>query len=89
MGPLAVAAGLPLGRRRRLARVAAQPFAHVEVVELLGPEHAGQRLPVHPFLLLAQTGRLDSGVELAGIGYSPGQDVLEVAERIDGHQFEF
>ena len=31
-----------------------QPFVEVEIVILLGPQHAGQRLPVHATLVFAQ-----------------------------------
>ena len=44
VGPLVVAAGQPLARGRRVGRVAGQPAAHVEVEELLGPQHPGERL---------------------------------------------
>ena len=43
MPPGAVAAGLACIRRRRLAGVAVQPFRHVEIVELLAPQHARRR----------------------------------------------
>ena len=42
--PVAVAAVLPLRRRRRLGRIAVQPARDVVVVELLAPEQAGERL---------------------------------------------
>ena len=42
-----VAAVPAFGRRRRLRRVAREPPRDVEVVELLGPDHAGERLALH------------------------------------------
>jgi len=36
-----------LCRRRRLCRIAIQPLSHHIVIELLGPQHPGERLPHH------------------------------------------
>ena len=47
MTPVMVAAVLALRRRRRLQFVAAQPAGHVVVIELLGPDQAGEGLPLH------------------------------------------
>jgi len=47
--------------------VLGEPPLEVEVVELLAPQHAGQRLAVHPALVLAQRWRRDPLVELVGV----------------------
>ena len=45
--PIVVAAVPGARRRRRLRRIALQPIANDVVVELLAPQHARQRLPLH------------------------------------------
>ena len=45
-----------------------EPAVDVEEVELLAPQHAGQRLAVDPALVLVQGGRRDPVVELVGLG---------------------
>ena len=66
--PPGVAAVPPLRRRRRLARVAVEPAGHVVVVELLAPEHAGERLAHHRGFVGRCRGRGEFGVELVGLG---------------------
>ena len=52
---------------QRMALVLAQPPLQVEVVELLAPQHAGQRLAMHAPLVLAERRRRDPLVELVGV----------------------
>ena len=46
-----------LGRRRRLGRVAVEPAGDVVVVELLAPQHPGERLAHHQRLVGRRAGR--------------------------------
>mmetsp|Transcript_25159 Transcript_25159/g.63828 ORF Transcript_25159/g.63828 Transcript_25159/m.63828 type:complete len:562 (+) Transcript_25159:1435-3120(+) len=50
--PVAVADRAPLGGRRRAAGVAFEEGVDVVVVELLAPDHAGQRLALDPLAVL-------------------------------------
>ena len=54
-----------------------EPGVHVEEVVLLRPEHARQRLPVDPSLVLAQRGGGDPLVELVGVGEARGDGRIE------------
>ena len=47
-----------------MALVLAEPLFQIEVVELLAPQHAGQRLTVDTPLVFVQRWGRDSGVEL-------------------------
>ena len=68
---------------QRVRLVLLEPRVHVEEVVLLGPEHAGQRLPVDPSLVLAQRRRRDPVVELVGVGQARGDRGVEaLAERL-------
>ena len=57
VAPVRVAAVPALRRRRRPGRVAVQPALDVVVVELLGPDQPGERLPLDQPLVLGQPGR--------------------------------
>ena len=65
--PPRVAAVPPLRRRRRLAGVAVQPAGNVVVVELLVPQHAGERLSHDRRFIGRCRGRRQLGVELVGL----------------------
>ena len=67
-----------------MTAVLAQPVLQVEEVELLGPEHARQRLAVNPALILAQRLRGDPVVELVGLGDAPRQSRRESAKCVVG-----
>ena len=54
----------------------------IEVVELLAPEHARQRLAVHPPFIFTQRSRRDPFIELIGIGAPAFEDLVETAEGI-------
>ncbi len=66
--PPAVAPVGPAGRRRRLGRIAVQPAGDVVVVELLAPQHPGERLPHHHRLVGRRPRRGQLGVELVRLG---------------------
>ena len=57
-----------LGGRRWLIGVAGQPARHIVVIILLAPEHARQRLPLHPFFIVGSQRRLNGGVKQVGLG---------------------
>ncbi len=81
IGPVAVAPAQPLGRRRRVIRVALQPVLDDVMVELLRPEEAGVGLPRDPARLGVGRSR-QRRVELVRLALPHGQDLLErVAER--------
>ena len=71
--PARVPPRVPRGRRRRAGRVAVQPELDAVVVELLRPEQARRRLPLHEPLVVGQAGRLDGGVERVGLGDPSGR----------------
>ena len=60
----------------------AQPELEIEVVVLLAPQHARQRLAVHPALIFGQRLRRDPLVEFVRIGDAAIEDLLEAAEGI-------
>ncbi len=70
--PLVVATGAALGRGRGVGRVALQPAAHVEVEELLGPQHPGERLAQDERLVGRGRGRGQLGVEGVGLARREG-----------------
>src|SRR5215472_513372 len=80
MVPLAVATPAMAGRRWWLGAVATQPLGHVVVEELLGPEHAGQGLALHQPLVIAESGRLNGGIESISLSNSRGKKLVERVE---------
>jgi len=77
VGPLAIAAVLPVRRRRRLRRVAFQPLLDDVMVVLLRPEQARERLPRDVDRIRRQRRRQDGLVELVGFGDAGGEDGVE------------
>ena len=65
-----------------MALVLLQPSLQIEVVVLLAPQHARQRLAVHPALIFVQRGRRDPLVEFVGVGDPAFEHLLEAAEGI-------
>ena len=81
--PLGVPHARPGRLEQRMALVLAQPPLEVEVVELLAPQHARQRLAVHPALVLGQRLRRDPLVELVRVARSgSSNDPVEVREGV-------
>ena len=66
--------------RRRLPWVTIQPLRHVEIVELLAPQHAGKGLPLHQAHVGVRDPGLQHGVE--GISFLPAlrHQCIEVRE---------
>ena len=72
------------GFHERMALVLLEPSIQIEVVVLLAPEHARQRLAVHAPFVLAQRRRRNPVVELVGVGDPAVEDLLETAKGIGG-----
>ena len=81
MAPLRVAPVEALRRRRRLRRIALEPFLHDVVVVLLRPQQPGQALAHDRPGVLGQVGRDDGGVELVGFALARRHRVVEPGER--------
>jgi hypothetical protein len=79
VGVAYVAAGR---REQRVALVLAQPALEIEVVVLLAPQHARQRLAMHPALILGQRSGRNPRVEFVGVGDAALEGAFEAAERI-------
>ena len=69
------------GRRARLGRVAVEPALDVVVVELLAPQHPGERLPHHVRLVVRARRRRQLGVELVRLAAPLRGHVGEVRPR--------
>src|SRR5882757_9954581 len=82
MHPVAVAAALARGGRWRCRVVAIEPALGVVEVDLLAPEHAGQRLALHAFFVLAGLGWVNGGVEGVSFLVSKGDDPVYVSDRV-------
>ena len=63
MTPIGVAAVLAAFGRRRLQRIAVQPLPHIEIVELLVPQHPGKGLALDAAHVLVVDAFLSGGVE--------------------------
>ena len=66
--------------RRRLQRIAVQPLPHVEIVELLVPQHPGKGLALDAAHVLVVDAFLPGGVEEVGLGDALAEDVVKVGE---------
>ena len=82
--PAGVAAAVALRRGRRLGRVAVEPAGDVVEVELLAPQHPGERLAHHPRLVRRRPFRRQLRVERVGLGSARGRHVVEVGS--NGHR---
>src|SRR5467141_2650660 len=80
MRPAAVAAVLTAFGGRRLERIAVEPSPHVEVVELLAPQHAGEGLALDAPHVLVGNAFLQDSVEGIRLGKALRENALKVAE---------
>ena len=63
-----------------LPRIAAQPLGHVEVKELLAPDHAGKRLTLDKPGVGIGNILLQLGVEFVGFATALSEEGVEVGE---------
>ena len=70
----------PDGAEQRVALVLGQPLLQVEVVELLAPQHPGERLAMDAALVFGQRRRRDARVELVRVRQAIGKRLVEVRE---------
>jgi hypothetical protein len=61
----------------RTAAALLQPLVHIVVIELLGPQHAGQCLAADVGCVGAEGTGYHRGVELVGLAQAGGEDVVE------------
>ena len=80
MTPIGVAAVLAAFGRRRLQRIAVEPLPHVEIVELLVPQHPGKGLALDAAHVLVVDAFLSGGVEEVGLGDALAEDVIKIDE---------
>ena len=80
--PFGVPHAVPGGFEQRMALVLAQPSLEVEVVELLAPQHARQRLAVHAPFIVVQRLRRNPIVEFVRVRDPALECLLEPAEGI-------
>src|SRR6266436_2850471 len=78
--PTAVAAVLAALGRRRLGRIAIEPMLHIEVVELLVPQHPGECLALYTPHVLVADACLPGTVEGIRLGNSPDKGTIEAGE---------
>jgi len=81
--PIAVAAALAALGRRRLQRIAVQPFANVEVVKLFVPEHAGKGLALDAAQVFVGDVFLQRGIKAVDLGGALNEDFVESKKRVD------
>src|SRR5215467_10656917 len=80
VSPIAVAPVLPVFRRRRLSRIAIEPMLHIEVIELLVPQHSSKGLTLYPPHVLVDNVSLERGIEGIGLGNAPGKNIIEAVK---------
>ena len=84
VGPIGVPTRLAAFGRVWLLRVSGEPFRDVEIIELLRPEHPGQRLTLDETSVGVGNVLLQSAVELVRFLSSDRKYLIEVAERRSG-----
>ena len=81
--PLGVPPGLARGRRRRLRRVALEPARDVVVIELLAPDHAGERLAHDRGFVIGSVGGAERSVVLVGLARTIGERAVEAGTEVE------
>ncbi len=84
--PARVPAAEARGRGRRLRRIAVEPAGDVVRVELLAPQHPGERLTEHERLVGRRIGGRELLVELVGLREPCRDDVVEARPGISGRR---
>ena len=82
MPPVGIAPGLPRRRRGRLGRIAVEPAGDVVVIELLAPDHAGERLAHDRGLVVGRASRAERGVVLVGLARAVGERAIEARAEV-------
>src|SRR5215467_2489643 len=77
VSPILVAPVLPVLRRRRLSRIAIEPMLHIEVIELLVPQHPGEGLTLYSPHVVVDDASLECGVKGIRLGNAPGENIIE------------
>src|SRR5215472_18120254 len=77
VSPIAVAPVLPVLRRRWLTRIAIEPMLHIEVIELLVPQHSGEGLTLYSPHVLVDDASLYRGIKDVRLGNAPGENIIE------------
>jgi len=72
----------PLSAGQRVGAVLGEPAFHVERVVLLGPEHAGERLPADVPVVRRQRAGEHVVPELVGLRGATAEHLVEVGERV-------
>src|SRR5215204_4664737 len=80
--PTTVTAAFPALRRRRLERIAIQPLLHIEVVELLAPQHPSKGLTLYTPHVLVGDVFLQISVEGVRLDNTSREHAVEIDERI-------
>src|SRR5215471_8523719 len=77
VSPIAVAPVLAALRRRRLSRIAIEPMLHIEVIELLVPQHSGEGLTLYSPHVVVDDASLECGVKGIRLGNTTGKNIIE------------
>src|SRR5882762_8257124 len=67
-------------RRGRVGVVAFEPAGHVEEIDLLAPEHAGEGLALDAFFVFTGLRGVDGGVEVVGFLLAERDDLVDGLE---------
>ena len=70
------------GRRGRGGVVPVEPLSDIEEINLLGPDHAGDRLALDRLLILGDVRLVDRGVKLVGLVLATRDVLVEALERL-------
>src|SRR5438270_5749854 len=81
MLPLAISAVFAFLRWGRICRIAIQPTFDYVMIELLGPQHAGETLAHHVLGVGRENARNNGGVEFICFAMTKCHDVIEISER--------
>src|SRR5690242_21687651 len=80
MPPVGVARMPAAGRRCWLPRVTIKPLPDIEMVELLAPQHSGQRLALHETHVLICNARVKDRIERVRVPSALCHHLVEVGE---------
>ena len=81
MRPVVIAAVLAFRWRRRLGRIAVQPFLHVVVKKLFAPDHPRKSLALHHPCISVGNALLQPGVKFIRLTSSLIKYIIEIGKR--------